>query len=258
MYNHARTLLVNLDGSEGLYADVPGEESIPVEYKALNLPTYLDTVRSRIFGARPDRAMLNYRTSQLLKIIATTDLQEYVAELDSRLTYPTSNLIDFDFTPKITQFEGTGNSITLTGAPISPDVSGVSKFEFRVRVFNNNLEVDRLSWPRNEKVTALEITENLSQPVPLQFSGYSVRVVNTNDCAWMVRGYLKPSNNLTDLLASFSSIGSPVLLQLFGPSKVEPYTTFYNCWKNHPDFSYRLGGIVLALIYRSEEIRRGI
>jgi len=257
MFNHARSLLVNLSGTGTVYAEVPGDELIPQSYKEINFPTYLDTVRSRIFGAKPDRAMLNYRSNQLLNLISATELQSYILKLDPRITYPSSKLINFDFSPKINKFEGGHNSISLTGSPISPDASGVSKFEFRLRVYGGNLEVERLSWPVSTNVTPIVLTENLSQPIPLPFSGYSALVTTTNDCSWMVKGFLKPSNNLTPILDSFESIGAPTLLQLFGAARVEPYSTFYNCWKNHPDFAYRLSGIVLALIYRSEELRNG-
>ena len=66
MFNHARTLLMNLSGDAGdLYiSDYPGDEMIPADYRAVALPTYLQVVRSRLFGVTPDRAMLNYRVAQ--------------------------------------------------------------------------------------------------------------------------------------------------------------------------------------------------
>ena len=56
MFNHARTLLLNIDGGPGYFPECPGEELIPGGYEKLELPTYLDVFRSRFFGADPDRA----------------------------------------------------------------------------------------------------------------------------------------------------------------------------------------------------------
>ncbi len=257
MYNHARSLLVNLNGSQSLYEGFPGEEFIPENYKQLELPTYLDSVRARLFGVKPDRAMLNYRTAQLLSLIAQTDLNSYVLALDSRLTYSNFDLFSFDFFPTVTRYEGNSNNLELIGSPISPDVSGVSRFEFNVEVSSGNLTVKRYSWPQIQNTEAIELTDSLSQAVPLPYSGYSVKVTSTDDASWKIKGYLKPTTNLSSVLENFNSIGEPTLLSLFGPAPVEPYKTFYNCWKSHKEFAYKLSGIVMAVIYRTEEIRHG-
>ena len=53
-------------------------------------------------------------------------------------------------------------------------------------------------------------------------------------------------------------VGEPVLLQLFGVSPVEPYKTFHNCFLNHPELAYQLGGLLLALVYRTAELPQGV
>ena len=68
MYNHARTLLMNLSGTDEVFPEYPGDELIPAEFQKLELTTAISALRSRLFGASPDRAMLNYRTNQYLQV----------------------------------------------------------------------------------------------------------------------------------------------------------------------------------------------
>lgn len=257
MYNHARTLLVNLKGSSDIFSDVPGDEPIPEQYRQLELPTYLDTFRSRLFGARPDRAMLNYRAAQILTMISTTELQTHILALDSRITYTTQNLfLNSVFEPYVQRYAG-NNALTLRGKPISPDAAGVCKYDFRVEVVGGNAVVRRITWPKTEETTVLTITDGLSQNIRLPYSDYTFCVNSDTAASWVIRGYLRPTSSLSVLAEGFKTIGEPNLLQLFGTSQEEPYRTFQQCWENHPELSYRLGGLVLAIIYRTEELRNG-
>jgi len=265
VYNHARTLLINLPGNSGYFDDYPGEELIPEEYLPATLPTFLKTFRSRIFGANPDRAMLNYRTAQLLQIVATTKLQEYVSALDSRITYgdPQALFDNENFLPKIRTIRG--NSIlTVLGDATSPDATGQTRYEYQINVDQDGLAaVKRLAFPEITEVTQLTQSSNLSQSVVLPYSGYSFVVEFREGFplaqtqTWNVSGFLRPTTDLNEILNNLKTAGEPAFLQLFGVAPQEPYLTFKNCWELHPDFAYRLSGLVLAIIYRTQEIRSG-
>jgi hypothetical protein len=89
-------------------------------------------------------------------------------------------------------------------------------------------------------------------------SGYKFRINSQEtDLKWRVEGFLRPTSDLYSIEEGLRSVGEPYLLQLFGVSNEEPYLTFRNCWERHPEFAYRLGGLVLAMIYRTEEIMNG-
>lgn len=260
MYNHARTLLMNVDGSDRHFANYPGDELVPGVFRNLQLPTYLDTVRMRLFGALPDRMMLNYRVAQLLRMIEATELQEHILELDSRLTYNNDSqqlFLDETFQPQVNRYRGSSSDIlTLIGQAIAPDSSGRSRYEYRVTIDGTNILIERLTPPTSILEEAITLTDGLSQVLPLPFSGYKIRVnTTTPGAAWLVNGYLRPQVSMSALEKGLRSIGEPYLLQLFGSSPEEPYLTFRNCWRDHPEFAYRLGGLVLALIYRTEELR---
>lgn len=258
MFNHARTLLVNLSGASGYFPDYPGDELIPADYRQLELPTYLDIFRMRLFGASPDRAMLNYRAAQLLQMIAATELQAYVLALDPRLTYDVSrDLIREElFQPKVKRTQGTGQ-LTLLGSASTPDASGQSTYQFQVEIADGDVTVQRLSFPATTKTEPVVLTNSLSQIITLPYSGYSFRVNTVNPARWTIRGFLRPTFSLGEIAQGLRSIGEPYLLQLFGVADVEPFVTFRNCWYKHPEFAYQLGGLVLALIYRTEELRNG-
>lgn len=292
MYNHARSLLVNIDGSTSVFSDVPGDELIPPGYKKIALPTYLENIRGKLFGAKPDRAMLNYRSSQLLTLIDSTDLREYVTDLDSRLTYTTGKEIaDNFFRPTVSDEADSNNTkqtLTLLGKPTNPDASGISYYLYQAEAYMQGgadygyVTVSRLNWPKKEITETLYFENGLSQAVSLPYSGYSIKFKEENlpsvgftatgltyqenepakltleqPALFTIRGFLRPGNNLSSILNSVSNIGEPYLLQLFGTDNEEPFRTFKNCWATHPDFSYRLAGIVLAVIYRTEVLRNG-
>ena len=262
MINHARSLLLNLDGAPGYFPDYPGDELIPAEYHAIVTPTYLSAFRSRFFGVTPDRAMLNYRTAQLLQLIESTELQQHILALDPRITYDSPTATTFastKFVPQILRQGGTtADSLMITGTAIDPDSSGVVRYDYRVTMVPPNIQIQRITFPSSLDTYPLILTTGLSAQMPLPYSGYQVRVNTANPAvSWTVRGFLRPQLSLTTIEQGLRTIGEPQLLQLFGVAAAEPYATFRNCWENHPEFAYRLGGLVLAMIYRSEENRNG-
>tara|TARA_R110000824_G_scaffold25456_3_gene88696 strand:+ start:10682 stop:11473 length:792 start_codon:yes stop_codon:yes gene_type:complete len=260
MYNYGRTLLLNLAGKDSYFSGIPGDELIPAEYVPVIFPSYLSSIRNILFGAKPDRAMLNYRAAQLLGMISSTELQQYVEELDPRITYSSYQLQlaqPLTFSPTVTQYgeKDLSKILTVVGNSNSPDSTGVSGYDYRVTVDGVNLVIDRLASPTSSTQHVLSFTAGLSEPYSLTGTGYSVRVnTSTLDGGWSVRGFLRPTRTLPDLDQSLRSLGEPTFLQLFGVADIEPYVTFKNCWKNHPEFAYRLGGLVLASIYRTREL----
>jgi hypothetical protein len=72
---------------------------------------------------------------------------------------------------------------------------------------------------------------------------------------WLVETKVNPAPVITTVMSSMEMLGEPVYLDIFGVEDKEPYLTFKNLWFDHPLPAYRLSGIVLALIYRTEELR---
>jgi hypothetical protein len=79
--------------------------------------------------------------------------------------------------------------------------------------------------------------------------------VSRLDAQWLVETKVNPAPAITTVMSSMELLGEPVYLDIFGVEDKEPYLTFKNLWFDHPLSAYRLSGIVLALIYRTEELR---
>jgi hypothetical protein len=73
---------------------------------------------------------------------------------------------------------------------------------------------------------------------------------------WLIETIAKPAPILTTALPTLEILGEPLFLELFGLSSDEPFNTFRNLWSDHPQAIYRLAGLTLAVIYRTEVIRK--
>jgi len=73
---------------------------------------------------------------------------------------------------------------------------------------------------------------------------------------WRVETIAKPAPVLTTAMPTLEILGEPLFLSLFGLTSEEPFNTCRNLWDSHPQTVYRLAGLTLALIYRTEAIRK--
>lgn len=258
MINHARNLLIN-----PTYTDFNGsillEELFDPDYVAKTLPSHLLSVRRVLFGEKPDRTMLNFRARQLLTLIHSCELEQYVLDLDPRVTYEFGNepLIDPNsLDVYVDQFAGSRNDLGIIGEPWSPDRLGQMYFKWAIQYGSGNTTVKLLS-PYVETVQAASFTNGLSAPMSLPNS--PLQIVHHNVAAqWHLEYTVKPTKDLGDLLVELDNIGGPTMIKLFGVGtalqKTEPMQTFYNLWKGHYALPYRLGAAVLALIYQTNEL----
>ena len=254
MFNHIRTLLLN-----NVNAPTLGEVAQPPEFRMVTLPPVLVAVRARLFGSNPDRAMLNYRLAQLMPLIATTELQEYVLAPDQRLTYTAAGTTDLfsatAFTP--TPVTAYGGDLVVGGTPNGPEPTGRLLQDFVVTATETQVTVEGTapsSWAQTWTPTA---GAGLFPPVDLGNSGYTVTAPAAPG-AWSLTFYLRPQWTLGQVGAVLHVLSPAVLTALFGTAAAEPYQTFSNCFYNHPQLAYQLGGLALALAYRTDEARQGV
>lgn len=259
MINHARCLLMNVNGAAAIPVDVPGEEIIDPAFSALNLPTYLDTVRRLLFGANPDRWFLNYRCTQLLTIAHATPLEEYLLAFDTRITYEWRGrglAEETVFAPAITRLAGTTTAaLSLSGVAIPPDETGQMRQQFRVSTTTTTTgQVKRLTTPLQN--TVFEFTPTSRQV--LTGSGLKFRLHEATDGQdWLIQLLVRPARDLSAVIESLTKIGEPALLSLFGITKEEPYQTFRELWFRKQELPLKLAALVCAVVYRSEEVRLG-
>jgi hypothetical protein len=258
MLNHARNLLLNVNGSSQATQGCPGEELIDPAYKAVPLPTYLQQVRSVIFGQAPDRCFLNYRAAQLLQMLQATELLSSITALDPRLTYPsvTDLLPDSSFAFQQQTLSGT-DVLSPQGSAAVPDITGKCFHDFLVATDGAEIVVTEYSPTPQEQIYPANYTDDLSVPVPLGNSGYSASVPASGG-TWRAWCFNRPQWDLGQLVPVLSQIGEANLLSLFGVKPTGVYQLFNTLWLDHPYLPYKLGGLVLAVIYRTEAIRTGV
>jgi hypothetical protein len=99
----------------------------------------------------------------------------------------------------------------------------------------------------------LELGED---PAPLQLQRMAI-TESIVVAKWALETYARPDSAITTCLPRLEFLGEPFYLELFGvDNTVEPYATFKNIWFDHKNPSYRLGAFILAMIYRTDAIRK--
>jgi hypothetical protein len=264
MINHARTLLLNVSGFDGARGEI-GEEYIPPNYAPAVLPSYLQTLRRVLFGAAPDRYFLNFRARELMTYLHQTELAAYVYDLDPRVTYWPEVVRPFYAPDKqvvATQFSGVKTSVPFFRGDLFADNTrgrSVREFILRATAEDGPWEARLLSkdTPGAPTVTPLVFTAALSQPVPLGSTGLSFQIQQpTTATDWEIYTLVRPQPTLSTLLPVLDLLGEPLFLSLFGVDNAQPYATFKSLWFDHPNPIYRLGGLTLGLIYRTEEAKQ--
>ena len=292
MLNHARTLLMNVSGDG--YGGWLGDEYIPPTYVPVVLPSYLEKLRVYFFGTNPDRVFLNYRVRQLLAVLHSTPLVEFVESLDSRISYDVNNqdlFADSNYGLNDT------DNLFFTNRIGAPDVLGRSFHKWKIRRMSSvTIWVEKLSPNREVTIQEYVITDGLSNILSLPgseagfrfrdselaISGMVLATLTPAQLALLtpaellvlalaappttlvtdqrVEGYARPERDLGEIAANLKESGAPFALSLFGAGTPtgasEPFLTFRNLWNNHPELAYQLGGLLLAIVYRTEELTR--
>lgn len=257
MLNHARTLLLNRDGGQFGPGDF-GEEAVPIAFKALELPTFLDAIRIRLFGSEPDRSMLNYRLWQFFRLLHAGELSEFITDLDPRLTYVDSLRTDLvnpqSYVPKLTTI-ATG-TLHISGNASPPDSTGRMLHTYAVIILSGStVRVTQQTKTSKTDVFDFTLTNGLSERIPLGDSGYDFRMdSDTVGLEWRVEVRNRPVIDLGEIAVSLESIGEPTLTSLFGLAPAEPFKTFRNLWNDNDEVPLKFGGLLLATIYRTDEV----
>ncbi len=252
MLNHARTLLVNVDGTADGTACVAGELIDPA-FRAVEYPSPLLKVRRALFGAAPDMHMLAYRSRQLLAAVHASPLAYHVTAFDPRITYDFTDetaVRPEAFAPVVSG-SGDTTSVLLYDDPDAPDATGRMYHAFLVTAVAGTVTVERTTTP----FSILEFSQDANAKIELPGCGVRVRLTAPGDQAWKVEITARPAKGLPQLAADASALGEPVYNYLFGVVNVEPFVTFRNLWFRNPALPPRLAGLVCAILYRSEQER---
>ena len=250
---------MNLTGDG--YGGFLGDEYIPPEFVSLTLPGAITIIRNYLFAAEPDRVFLNYRVRQYLTVLHSTDLEQFLLELDPRITYNVDTADMFDDSvfglPKI---EG----LFFLDELGSPDAGGKCFHKWRLtRRAPTVVGVERQSPPVQRSFRAFTIENGLSSRILLTGSGASFRlqdgIFGIGSVA-NVSAYARPTRELGDIESELLGLGREAIWEVFGvgtpQAANEPFKTLWNLWRQHDQLPYRLGSLLVALILQTEEYRK--
>ena len=269
MINHARTLLMN-EPSLDYFPDTPGEELVPPLYQPVVLPGSLRNVRRLLFGTTPDRYMLNYRCRQLMGLIHSCELAEFVTDLDPRVTYDFTDEPYFDpllFRATITSLvvpSGATTDVFLFGHQDPPDRSGLMYQTWNIELIDSDTLEIRQPGDHASVSQEYTVSGGLSsrQTIPgtnFVFQFRDSAFTPSQGPQFRVESISRPQTSLGSLMASVGLLGDDTLAALFGTTtpagRQEPLLTFRRLYEGHYSVAHRLGAVTLALIYQTEALR---
>lgn len=260
MINHARTLLLNIDGTA--VGEAPGREYVPADYKAVTLPSYLQRMYNILFGSQPDLAWKNFRLRQFMQLLHATELEEFVYSLDPRVTYDLNDTKWFDEYRgfKVKRLAGNPDVWVSFQNPFTEQVNSKLHFQWNVTIAggdpNHSATITRVLPTPAAQTIAFPNNTATSSWLPLIGIDTNFRISNTPSPAgsrWEINAYGRPSNSLFDIWYTTKRLSEEDTIRLFGPyssNMPEPYKTFYALWTSHLELPYSLGAFILAVIYK--------
>ena len=257
MVNQVRTLLLNVSASASPGFPYPGEEYVPPTFNALKLQPELQRVRDGLFGQGADRALRNWRLRELMSILHSCELAQFVTAPDPRITYlPFDNSLLDAVTAgfSVNTLVNSGQTLTLLSTPFIPPYANTIYLRWLLTVVSST-QVQVTTYAPTGVTTVLEnyvVTNGLSSLVTLPGSGTGVQFTTGVGGSWLISALARPMQSLPAVYAGLLHIVDPnVGAVLFGVNPVEPFLTFSNLWYAHPQMPYRLGGLTLALAYQT-------
>lgn len=194
-----------------------------------------DNINGKVFGDYSIRIVLDEENKMYAAMTAAGDTAAKIQEL----TYETetSNFSD---------------PIRLPGSGLSARFSDIvedSYSSLMLEEFNQSLLTQDYNSIELEPGTPLEFM------APRMYTALAPTDVVL--VQWGVQAYARPDDAIKVCLPKLELLGEPLFLSLFGArNDIEPYATFKNIWFDHPMPNYRLAAFVLAMIYRTNELRR--
>ena len=257
MINHIRSILWNAPHRQMNSADFLGEEYVSLEWVPVPQPHGVARLRDILFGHNPDRALMNYRLRQLMTLIHSTDLEQYVHGKDTRVTYwpgTARGIFDETFGATVTDISVSGSQLTPVGTlELSRDGQLYDKYIITVST-STAVIIDRKTKPHSFETVAMVA----GQPVTLPGTQLQFMISNPQASdSWELELLRRPAADLGTLVKNVeTNLGAGSLADVFGPAGEEPYKTFKALWEDHQYLDYKLGGLTLALAYRMDETRQ--
>jgi hypothetical protein len=261
--NHARTLLLNESGvSQPVGGLLP--EFIDPRFAPLVVPRYIASIQRALFGSGADRSYKNAVVHALMTVLHSTEFVDYVKALDSRFTYlGHQSIIKSKNIIQVTPITGEtfADDGFVIGTPESNNLNPRVEWLWHVTIVSGGPTqfTVNVRWEQGQKEQLFDVAFQAAQSDFIPLVGqpnlfFQIRNHAVSGEHWAVSLQAVPAVDLSAAFATLESLGTATLGNLFAP-RVAPYTVFEQLWRGHPEMVYRLSGLLLALIYKLEEIR---
>lgn len=260
MINHARTLLLNVNGASRPLPTFFLEEYIDPKYGTLILPMYLNQAKAPLFGSDADDAYKNYIMRTCMSVLHSTEFVSYVYAMDPRVTYLDRPSVADSRTSLVA---APANDLAKTGEAeiigISSDAAQRVQWNWDIEVLSGGptmfvVQVSRRQ-PYAKQLFMINFSDGYSDLIPLPGQNQMYFRFKTNIAVgmlWTATAFILPTVSLDTMMQACGKNGDAAG-QLFG--NTEPYKTFGDLWKKHVYLNYKLSGYLLAVAYRMEEVR---
>ncbi len=277
--NHAVTLLRNNRTLQNA-GDVSCAQEFFVDprHKTLEIPNSIQQVLNVWFGSKPERCYFNFRMFLVLQVLHSTEFIELITDKWPRATYDLDDttIIDAAFgeSEVRTQLDlgSSATQVAIIGRPepdhqqgrflqswlvdvgqggpwggFYPDLWGGSP---AVNV-TNLLDGTTIEGPQGTNIFDLHSTGPIETVLRIRFSSASAEIPAG---AYTVNALARSIENLPEIEARIRALGNDVLGALFASSsEVALGKTLF---EQHFSIQYRLSGILLALVFKLEELRQ--
>lgn len=253
MYNHFRTLLLNLPYAQDVTEHIPSSFSVSVK-----LPTALSDVYSLLFPTSSTRARKIFLADNYMKLVDATPYNDIVTLLDPRITYGGYDSDYFQFRRiSLPTSSSTSFSIQVMGSSDLKVTTDLKSEVFQVTQISNTSAVSVTS-ALNGKVylasAALTFTSGTSNLVTIPDTGISFVVLGTN----FTSSTRKIFTFRVDVPFEFDFESQYSLLKsrtvtvdtMFRTSKDKVDLIFENLWRQHPNSVYQFVGLLSAFVER--------
>lgn len=256
MPNMARTLLLNVPGSATQSAGVFAEY-VPPYYNAVPMTSGLMTVRRALFGGDPDADGRDLSVWRYMRILHSTEYSDWLTQLDPRITYNgKESKLDVPFGTFVSADAAAFQFVGETGLGGSD-----GKLRAAWRIEQVTLAIYRITDLQTQRAVTHTVSLQDGMTEFMTFPGrpdFKVRIQTglLTASSWAVNHLSAPGPAMDPInrAAQASNIGVEAYNELF-PSRA-PFTLFKQLWEQHSLFPYKMSGYLLALIYRTEEMRR--
>ena len=255
MPNMGRTLLRNEDGgdiqSAGLFA-----QYVPPYYRAVTMNSGLLTVRRALFGNDPDADGLDLSVWRYMRILHSTEYSDWLTALDPRITYTgLESSLDISFGAGVSR---DADAFQFVGTPGLGGVEGRLRGTWNIEQLA--LDIYKITDMRTRRAETYTVGINDGMTAFMAFPGhpdFKVRIQTglITETEWVVEYLAKPGPAMDPInrAVQAANIGVEAYNELF-PDR-DPFKLFRQLWEQHSLFPYKMSGYLLALIYRTKEIR---